>query len=112
MRKNNKFFSYIIYIMDVEIVKWDKENGKMDLVEDISFKTVEEAQNYYENWSCFEENNSNFIITGKNWNNGKKESKPSNADYLYTYSVNLIDPEDLEDLCHSHNFAIFKKKIN
>lgn len=96
--------------MDVEIVKWNKENESMDLVEDTSFKTVEEAQNYYENWQCPEKNNNKFIIIGKNWNNGKNEPIPQNAEYLYTYSVNLIDPEDLEDLCHSHNFVIFKIK--
>ena len=96
--------------MDVEIVKWNKEKDSMESVEDTSFKTVEEAHNYYENWECQEKNNNKFIITGKNWNNGKKEPIPSNAEYLYTYSVNLIDPEDLEDFCHSHNFVIFKIK--
>ena len=94
--------------MDVEVVKWHRENESMDLVEDTSFKTVEEAQNYYDNWECPEENNNNYIITGKNWNNGKKESTPPNVEYLYTYSVNLIDPTILDDLVHFHNFAIYK----
>ena len=96
--------------MDVYVVKWNKENDLIKSVEDKSFKTVDEAQNYYGNWECPEKNNNKFIITGKNWNNGKNEPIPSNAEYLYTYSVNLIDPEDLEDLCHSHNFVIYKTK--
>ena len=55
-------------------------------------------------------NNNKFIITGKNWNNGKNEPILQNAEYLYTYSVNLIDPTILDDLVHFHNFAIFKIK--
>lgn len=95
--------------MDVEVVRWNKENDSMELVEDRSFETIEEAQNYYDDWKCPEENNSDFVIIGKKWKNNTKEFAPLNAEYLYTYSVNLIDPDDLEDLCHFHNFVIFKK---
>ena len=93
--------------MEVEIVRWNKNN--MDNILTKSFSDITSAHNFYSNWKCKEDcDDNNYFIGGKDWNNNIKETLeiPINYNYTYTYSVNLWDTCNNE-MQHSHNFVIY-----
>jgi hypothetical protein len=96
--------------MDVEIVRWNKR--AMKLIEEKSFENVKEAYNYYTKWECPEKNKKDYYINGNNWNVASPEEKiPENYEYIYTYSVNILQKKCTEYLEHNHNFNVYKNKV-
>ena len=98
--------------MEVEVVRFNKMSiGSMETILVKKFYNTEDANKFYQNWECLENNDKDFFITGEDWNNTDKINPniPDDYKYKYTYTVNLWDLI-FNEIIHSHNFTIFIKK--